>query len=110
MTQTSRPEHALKRCRDNERTGVKTDMGIDVLSGPATVPLLNVSDLTVVHRTPAHTATVVSGVDFTIATGEMIAVVGESGSGKSVTAKAIMGLLPPGLHASGTIAFDGAGT
>ncbi|WP_406485939.1 dipeptide ABC transporter ATP-binding protein [Streptomyces phaeochromogenes] len=85
----------------------ETAMGTDLSAGPATTPLLNVSGLTVMHKTPAHTSTVVSGVDLTIAAGEMIAVVGESGSGKSVTAKAIMGLLPQGLHASGTIAFDG---
>ncbi|MGW7207562.1 dipeptide ABC transporter ATP-binding protein [Streptomyces sp. NPDC054837] len=85
----------------------ETAMGTDLSAGPATTPLLNVSGLTVMHKTSAHTSTVVSGVDLTIAAGEMIAVVGESGSGKSVTAKAIMGLLPQGLHASGTIAFDG---
>ncbi|MFJ2758834.1 dipeptide ABC transporter ATP-binding protein [Nocardioides sp. NPDC087217] len=85
----------------------ETSVGTELPAGPAAVPILKVSDLSVVHRTPTSTSTVVSGVDLSIASGEMVAVVGESGSGKSVTAKAIMGLLPHGLHTSGTIAFDG---
>ncbi|OOB89946.1 ABC transporter [Rathayibacter sp. VKM Ac-2630] len=38
---------------------------------------------------------VVSGVDLSIARGEIVGLVGESGSGKSQTAFAILGLLPP---------------
>ncbi|WP_456696273.1 dipeptide ABC transporter ATP-binding protein [Aeromicrobium sp. P5_D10] len=85
----------------------ETAMGTDLSAGAAPFPLLDVAGLTVVHKTPDDTSTVVSEVDFTVGHGEMIAVVGESGSGKSVTAKAIMGLLPQGLHAAGTIAFEG---
>ena len=39
--------------------------------------------------------------------GESIAIVGESGSGKSITAKAILGLLPDNLHADGTVEIGG---
>lgn len=70
-------------------------------------PLLRVSGLSVVNATPTANRTVVSAVDFAISPGEMIAIVGESGSGKSVTAKAIMGLLPSALVPSGTVTYGG---
>jgi peptide/nickel transport system ATP-binding protein len=108
MTRTDRTPTAAETMTGTARTqSAETAGGTDLPLGPATVPLLKVSDLRVVHRTTGKTFTVVSGVDLSIAPGEMVAVVGESGSGKSVTAKAIMGLLPQGLHASGSIAFDG---
>lgn len=50
---------------------------------------------------------VVENVSFTIAAGERVGIVGESGSGKSLTALALLGLLPPGAHASGSIRWDG---
>jgi len=48
-------------------------------------------------------------VSFTLARGETLAVLGESGSGKSITAKAIMGILPqPAARVTGgRIVFDG---
>src|SRR5262249_51442684 len=39
--------------------------------------------------------------------GETIAIVGESGSGKSMTARAMIGLLPPGVVADGEIIYRG---
>ena len=51
---------------------------------------------------------VVRGVDLRIAPGEVVGLVGESGSGKSMTALAIMGLLPPGgTIKTGRILFRG---
>lgn len=49
------------------------------------------------------------GVSLEIAAGETVALLGESGSGKSVTAQAIMGLLPQpaGQIVGGRISFDG---
>jgi oligopeptide/dipeptide ABC transporter ATP-binding protein len=50
---------------------------------------------------------VLHDVSFSLKRGEVLAVVGESGSGKSMTARAIVGLLPPGATASGRVVFDG---
>ena len=49
----------------------------------------------------------VRDVSFTVAPGERLGLIGESGSGKSVTAFAIIGLLPAGLTATGSIVLDG---
>jgi oligopeptide/dipeptide ABC transporter ATP-binding protein len=52
----------------------------------------------------------VRALSLSIAPGEVLGLVGESGSGKSVTALALMRLLPPQAHASGTILFrNGSG-
>ncbi|RNL82706.1 ABC transporter ATP-binding protein [Halostreptopolyspora alba] len=49
----------------------------------------------------------VSDVSFTLAPGERVGLIGESGSGKSLTALALMGLLPEGVHAGGTVRLAG---
>lgn len=50
----------------------------------------------------------VEGVSFTLQPGEIMCLVGESGSGKSITASAVMGLLPKALRATGgRIMFEG---
>ncbi len=50
---------------------------------------------------------IVRDLSFCIPLGRTLGIVGESGSGKSLTAKAISGLLPPGLRATGTVAIAG---
>lgn len=50
----------------------------------------------------------VDGAGLTLARGRVLALVGASGGGKSLTAQAILGLLPPGVRqVSGTLAADG---
>ena len=56
--------------------------------------LLDVRNLGIRFRTQAGNIDAVSDVSFKISAGSTVAIVGESGSGKSVTAQAIMGLLP----------------
>jgi peptide/nickel transport system ATP-binding protein len=56
--------------------------------------LLDVRGLKVEIQAPSGLLQPVRGVDFSVAPGETLAIVGESGCGKSLTALAIMGLLP----------------
>jgi oligopeptide transport system ATP-binding protein len=73
------------------------------------VPLLEVRDLHVEFHTRDGVAKAVNGVNYTVRSGETLAVLGESGSGKSVTAQAIMGILdmPPGRIPQGQILYRG---
>ncbi|MBN9057739.1 MAG: ABC transporter ATP-binding protein [Rhizobiales bacterium] len=64
---------------------------------------LEVTDL-VVHNT---VLTAVRGIDFTLPAGGRMGLVGESGSGKTLTALSLMGLLPMGWQANGSIRHDG---
>ncbi|WP_328307780.1 dipeptide ABC transporter ATP-binding protein [Streptomyces sp. NBC_00442] len=50
---------------------------------------------------------VVRGVGFALRRGEVLGLVGESGAGKTATALALLGLLPPGARASGSVRLLG---
>ncbi len=65
--------------------------------------LLRVDDLNV--RTPYRT--LVSDFSLHMAHGERIGLIGESGSGKSMTTTALLGLLPNGVTADGSVEIDG---
>jgi peptide/nickel transport system ATP-binding protein len=70
-------------------------------------PLLQIEDLRVEFATAAGTVEAVSGVSFTVAENQTVAVVGESGSGKSVTALAVLRLLDGGRISGGRVLWDG---
>ena len=73
-----------------------------------TNPLVSIRDLVVALPPGADRAHAVDGVSLDISRDEILCIVGESGSGKSLTAHAIMDLLPRGVRASGgQILFDG---
>ena len=72
-------------------------------------PLLSISDLSILLPDGADRRNAVAKVAMTLHSGETVCIVGESGSGKSLTARAIMGLLPaPHVRVgSGVIDFVG---
>lgn len=68
------------------------------------MPLLSIEKLTLrIDDGP----TLVSDLSFDIGPGERLGLIGESGSGKSLTAMAVMGLLPTNMRPSGSIRLDG---
>lgn len=70
--------------------------------------LLEISDLTIDIRTMSGELHAVRGVDFILNEGETLCIVGESGCGKSMTAMAILDLLPSSAkRTADSIIFDG---
>jgi peptide/nickel transport system ATP-binding protein len=70
-------------------------------------PLIEVENLRVRLNTSRGPADAVRGVSFSLARGGTLGLIGESGCGKSVTAMALMGLLPDSAAISGSIRLDG---
>lgn len=68
------------------------------MEGPDMSRLLEIRDLTIGCYLNGQFIPIVDGLDLQINTGEILGIVGESGSGKSMTARAVMGLLGPGLR------------
>lgn len=67
--------------------------------------LLEVRDLQVSFG--RRRAEAVRGVSFSLDAGRRLGVIGESGSGKTVTALAVMGLLPEYAHVDGSVRLGG---
>ncbi|WP_312677490.1 ABC transporter ATP-binding protein [Microbacterium sp.] len=60
------------------------------------------------HIGDADGTDLVHGVDLAVRPGEAVGIVGESGSGKTLTCRALLGILPPGLRITGgTVTIDG---
>jgi peptide/nickel transport system ATP-binding protein len=70
-----------------------------------TQTILDIENLTI--RFGPDTDPVVTELDLVVGAGEIVALVGESGSGKSMTAKAVLGLLPDGAAATGSVRLGG---
>ena len=84
-------------------TGAQTGQGVSPEATPvqgsaSADPVLSVRDLAITFPSPGSRSgerdKVVDGVSFALPEARTLAIVGESGSGKSLTAKALMGLLP----------------
>ncbi len=71
------------------------------------MPLLEVVDLRVSLQTSRGKHEALRGISFELDRGHTMGLIGESGCGKSITALALMGLLPDGAAVSGSIRFDG---
>lgn len=70
-------------------------------------PLLSVKDLRVTLQTGRGAVEAVRGVSFDLRKGEVLGIVGESGCGKSLTALALMGLLPESAGTRGEVRYGG---
>ena len=70
-------------------------------------PLVSIQNLTVALPPGADRPLAVDDVSLELGRNEIVCIVGESGSGKSLTAHAVMGLLPRVVTATGGKLFDG---
>ena len=82
---------------------------MDARQPTTTGPVLELSGVSVELPRDSDRAFAINDVSFNVGRGEIVCVVGESGSGKSVTAQAIMGLLPQGQLSlsSGSMRLEG---
>ena len=69
--------------------------------------LLDVQDLRITLPTARGPVLALRGVSFGLARGQTLGLIGESGCGKSLTALALMGLLPDGARVQGSVRLDG---
>jgi peptide/nickel transport system ATP-binding protein len=81
----------------------KSSGGVVQRETGAEPPLLALSNLRIAIRGK----TILDGISLSIRAGGITALTGESGSGKSMTALAVIGLLPEGAEVSGTIHMAG---
>ena len=77
------------------------------MTNPTPIALLQVQDLRVQLPTARGPVLALRGLSFALAPGQTLGVIGESGCGKSLTALAIMGLLPERSQVSGSIRLNG---
>ena len=92
---------SIPACRGRDkRTGLN-------MTPSNAIPLLSVRNLRVALQTSHGQLEALRGVDFDMLRGNTLGLIGESGCGKSLTALAIMGLLPDRATVSGSIALNG---
>lgn len=91
---------ALLAQRERERTDRRVYAG-------DSAPLLSVQGLSIAFPAVHGEVPILDDVSFEVRPGETMGLVGESGCGKSITALAVMGLLPATARVSGRIDFDG---
>src|SRR5690606_7455177 len=89
--------------REGRRTVTVAPAGSEPVATDPAPALLAVEDLTV----GIGELTLLDGVGLTIGAGETLGLIGETGSGKSLTARAILGLLPAAMRVSGSIRWRG---
>ena len=77
------------------------------MANPPTPALLEVSGLRVTLQTPRGPAQALRGIELQMQRGDTLGLIGESGCGKSMTALALMGLLPEGAEVEGSIRLNG---
>jgi peptide/nickel transport system ATP-binding protein len=85
----------------------KSDPELETGAPQAEAPLLEVEGLRIEFLTRQKWLPVMEDADFTVRKGRTLGLVGESGSGKTVSALAVMGLLPAKVsRVSGSIRFE----
>lgn len=84
-------------------TSMNPSSSMNSAAGTAADPLLQVTGLSVASKDRR----LVQGFNLTMNRGERVGLIGESGSGKSMTSTALMGLLPEGVNAVGTVRLAG---
>ena len=87
-------------------TELPVQVAVEVPDPVADAPLV-VRDLRITSHLDGRARTIVDGVDLEVGFDETLGIVGESGSGKSLTARAIVGLLPEGIDARGEVRYEG---
>src|SRR3954453_14241675 len=107
----SRPATATG-ARSTPRTGapsrtLRAGSVLERSARPGAASVLEVRRLAVSFPQGSARRRVVAGLDYAIAPGRTLGVVGESGCGKSMTALALMGLVPAPGRVSGSVRFEG---
>ncbi len=93
---TSQP-HAANQC-----SACRTES-----TGPAGQPLLRLNNLSITFQTDNGPLPAVRDVNLSLDQGRITCLVGESGCGKSLTARAILRLMPDNARLEGSIMLDG---
>lgn len=108
LVQTSADERAMGRLARLRAQGRAAAVEQVPAGSPRSGPLLEVRGLEVAFRTRRGWTPVVEDAAFSVERGRTLGLVGESGSGKTVSALAVMGLLPPrASKVAGSVRFEG---